>query len=422
MANPSNTPSPIDPVKLDRLAEVAIKVGLQLQAGQDLVLTAPIAALPLVRRIAHHAYEAGAGIVTPIFSDEELTLIRYRKGQDLSFDRAPGWLYEGMAKAFSNNAARLAIAGDDPMLLAHEDPAKVARANRANSMAYKPALEKITGFDINWNIVSYPSPSWAKQVFPEDSDDDAVRKLADAIFAASRVDVDDPIAAWKAHNAALKARWTWLNEKNFAALHFQGPGTDLTIGLADGHRWKGGASEAKNGITCNPNIPTEEVFTTPHAQRVDGVVRSTKPLAHQGTLIENIECRFEGGRVVEAKATRGAEVLNKVMDTDEGARRLGEVALVPNSSPISRSGLLYFNTLFDENAACHIALGQCYADCFINGKSLTPDEIAARGGNRSLIHIDWMIGSAEIDIDGIGKSGVREPVMRGGEWAQSLPA
>ncbi|HHY50491.1 MAG TPA: aminopeptidase [Alphaproteobacteria bacterium] len=422
MANPSNTPSPIDPVKLDRLAEVAIKVGLQLQAGQDLVLTAPIAALPLVRRIAHHAYEAGAGIVTPIFSDEELTLIRYRKGQDLSFDRAPGWLYEGMAKAFSNNAARLAIAGDDPMLLAHEDPAKVARANRANSMAYKPALEKITGFDINWNIVSYPSPSWAKQVFPEDSDDDAVRKLADAIFAASRVDVDDPIAAWKAHNAALKARWTWLNEKNFAALHFQGPGTDLTIGLADGHRWKGGASEAKNGITCNPNIPTEEVFTSPHAQRVDGVVRSTKPLAHQGTLIENIECRFEGGRVVEAKATRGAEVLNKVMDTDEGARRLGEVALVPNSSPISRSGLLYFNTLFDENAACHIALGQCYADCFINGKSLTPDEIAARGGNRSLIHIDWMIGSAEIDIDGIGKSGVREPVMRGGEWAQSLPA
>ena len=419
MAHPSNS-TPIDPVKLDKLAEVAIKVGLQLQAGQDLVLTAPVTALPLVRRIAAHAYKAGAGLVTPIFSDEELTLARYHNASEESFDRAPGWLYEGMAKAFSGNAARLAVAGDNPMLLANEDPAKVARANRANSMAYKPALEKITGFDINWNIVAYPSPNWARQVFPSDSEDEAVRRLADAIFAASRVDVADPIAAWKAHNAALRARHSWLNSKNFAALHFQGPGTDLTVGLADEHQWKGGASESKNGITCNPNIPTEEVFTTPHAQRVDGHVTSTKPLAHQGTLIENIQVTFAGGRITDAKATRGAEVLNKVIDTDEGARRLGEVALVPHSSPISKSGLLFFNTLFDENAACHIALGQCYADCFINGKSLTPEEIAARGGNKSLIHIDWMIGSDKIDIDGIGQDGSREPVMRKGEWAQAV--
>ncbi|HQZ13604.1 MAG TPA: aminopeptidase, partial [Devosia sp.] len=407
-------------VKLDKLAEVAIKVGLQLQPGQDLVLTAPMAALPLVRRIAVHAYKAGAGVVSPIFSDEELTLARYRNANDESFDRAPGWLYEGMAKAFSQNAARLAIAGDNPMLLANEDPAKVARSNRANSLAYKPALEKITGFDINWNIVSYPSANWAKQVFPNDSEDEAVRKLAEAIFAASRVNVEDPIAAWQAHNAALKARWTWLNECSFQALHFTGPGTDLTVGLADGHRWKGGASEAKNGITCNPNIPTEEVFTTPHAMRVDGHVSSTKPLAHNGTLIENIQVTFKDGRITEAKATRGAEVLNKVIDTDEGARRLGEVALVPNSSPISASGLLFYNTLYDENAACHIALGQCYADCFVNGKSLTPEQIAAQGGNRSLIHIDWMIGSGKVDIDGIGKDGSRRPVMRQGEWAQAL--
>ncbi len=422
MAYPSNSSSPIDPERLDKLAQVAIHVGLQLQTGQDLVLTAPMAAVPLVRRIAEHAYKAGANLVTPIFSDEELTLARYRHAPDESFDRAPGWLYEGMAKAFGNNAARLAIAGDNPMLLSNEDPAKVARANRANSMAYKPALEKITGFDINWNIVSYPSLSWAKQVFPNDSEDEAVRKLSEAIFAASRVDQPDPIAAWKAHNAALKARWTWLNERGFYAIHFKGPGTDLTVGLADGHRWKGGASEAKNGITCNPNIPTEEVFTTPHALRVDGAVRSTKPLAHQGTLIENIAVTFKDGRITEAHASRGEEVLLKVMDTDDGARRLGEVALVPHSSPISKSGLLFFNTLFDENAASHIALGQCYADCFIDGKSLTPDEMAARGGNKSLIHIDWMIGSGEIDVDGVDKDGKREPVMRKGEWAQALPA
>ena len=409
--------SPIDAAKLDKLAEVAIKVGLQLQPGQDLVMTAPSTALPLVRRIAEHAYKAGAGVVTPIISDEEVTLARYRNANDASFDRAPAWLYAGMAKAFEGNAARLAIAGDNPMMLAGQDPAKVARANRANSMAYKPALEKITGFDINWNIVAYPSPAWAKQVFPEDAEDVAIEKLANAIFAASRVDQADPIAAWKAHNADLKRRWTWLNEQRFAALAYTGPGTDVTIGLADGHQWKGGASESKNGITCNPNIPTEEVFTTPHAMRVEGYVSSTKPLSHNGTLIDGIRVKFEGGKIVEAKATKGEDVLNKVMDTDEGGRRLGEVALVPHSSPISQSSILFYNTLFDENAACHIALGQCYADCFVGGKSLTPEQIQAQGGNKSLIHIDWMIGSDKIDIDGVKADGSKVPVMRKGEWA-----
>ena len=414
----TSAPNPIDPVKLDRLAEVAIKVGLRLEPGQDLILTAPMSAIPLVRRIAVHAYKAGAGIVQPIFSDEELTLARYANAADASFDRAPGWLYEGMANAFSGNAARLAISGDNPMMLAGQDPDKVARANRATSLAYRPALEKITGFDINWNIVSYPNTAWAKLVFPDLPEDEAVHKLAEAIFAASRVNNDDPIAAWAAHNASLKARWTWLNEHNFASLHYSGPGTDLTIGLADGHRWKGGASEAKNGITCNPNIPTEEVFTTPHALRVEGHVSSTKPLSHNGTLIDGIRVKFEAGRIVEAKAEKGEDVLNKVMDTDEGGRRLGEVALVPHSSPISQSGILFYNTLFDENAASHIALGQCYADCFVNGKSLTPDEIAARGGNKSLIHIDWMIGSDQIDIDGVRQDGSTVPVMRKGEWAR----
>ena len=416
-ANPLSYSDVIDQTKLDRLAEVAIKVGLQLQAGQDLVLTAPIAALPLVRKIVEHAYKAGAGLVTPIFSDEGVTLARYHNAPDASFDKATGWLYEGMAKAFAGNAARLAISGDNPMLLASEDPDKVARASRANSTAYRPAMEKIVNFDINWNIVSYPNPSWAKQVFPNDDETTAVKKLADAIFAASRVDGEDAVGNWRDHNAALRKRHSWLNGKRFSALHYTGPGTDLTIGLADDHEWHGGASMAKNGITCNPNIPTEEVFTTPHSQRVSGYVRSTKPLAHQGTLIDNIQVTFEGGRIVSAKASKGEEVLNKLIDTDEGARRLGEVALVPHSSPISASGLLFFNTLFDENAACHIALGQCYSKCFIDGAKLSPEEIAAKGGNKSLIHVDWMIGSAEIDIDGVNADGSTEPVFRKGEWA-----
>ena len=407
----------IDPHKLDKLAEVAIKVGLQLQKGQDLVLTAPLVAVPLVRLITAHAYKAGASTVTTFYSDEETTLARYRHGHDESFDRAPNWLYDGMAKAYENGAARLAIAGDNPLLLSQEDPAKVGRANKATSIAYKPALEHISNFDINWNICSYPNPSWAKLVFPDLPLEEAVRKLADAIFAASRVDRDDPVTAWADHNAELRKRSTWLNGERFSALHFTGPGTDLKVGLADGHEWHGGASTAKNGVTCNPNIPTEEVFTTPHALKVEGHVSSTKPLSHQGTLIDDIQVRFEGGRIVEAKASKGEAVLNKVLDTDEGARRLGEVALVPHSSPISASGVLFYNTLFDENASCHIALGQCYSKCFLDGASLSQDQIKAQGGNSSLIHIDWMIGSDKVDIDGIRADGSKVPVMRQGEWA-----
>jgi len=412
-----NFSASIDPVKLDRLAEVAVKVGLRLRQGQDLLLTAPAVALPLVRKIAEHAYKAGAGIITPILSDDEFTLARYRFGQDFSFDRAAGWLYEGMAKAFSDNTARLAIVGDNPMLLSGQDPAKVARASKAQSRAYQPALERIVNFDTNWNIISYPNPAWAKQVFPNEPEDVAVARLADAIFSASRVDREDAIANWEKHNAVLRERTDWLNGQRFSALHYTGPGTDLTIGLADGHEWEGGASTAKNGITCNANIPTEEVFTTPHARRVSGHVVSSKPLSYQGTLIDNIQVKFEEGRIVAAKASRGEEVLNKVLDTDEGARRLGEVALVPHSSPISKSGLLFFNTLFDENAACHIALGQCYSKCFVDGTKLSPQQIAAQGGNQSLIHIDWMIGSDKTDIDGIHADGRRVPVFRKGEWA-----
>ena len=412
----------IDPAKLDKLATLAVTTGLGLREGQDLYLTAPIVALPLARRIAAAAYKAGAGIVTTLFSDEDMTLARYRNGRDLeSYDQKPlAGSTRAIAKAFSENTARLAIAGDNPMLLAAEDPEKVGRANRAMSKAYKPASEKITNFDTNWNIVPYPGTSWAKLVFPGDDEEIATRKLADAVFAACRVDRDDPIAAWAEHNGQLRRRQDWLTSMSFASLKYSGPGTDLTIGLADGHAWKGGASEARNGITCNPNIPTEEVFTTPHRLRVDGRVRSTKPLSHNGTLIENIEVRFEAGRVVEAHASRGEDVLLKAMDTDEGARRIGEVALVPNSSPISASGILFYNTLFDENAASHIALGQCYSKCFREFGNMTPEQITAAGGNTSNIHIDWMIGSGKIDIDGIDRDGGATPLMRKGEWVSAI--
>lgn len=409
--------SPIDPKKLEKLAEVAIQVGLGLKPGQDLYMTSPTSALPLARQIAEQAYKAGAGLVTTIFTDEEMTLARFKYGQEVSFDRAAAWLYEGVANAFENNTARLAIAGDNPMLLAGQDPEKVSRANRALSRAYKPAQSKIVNFDINWTIVPYPGASWARQVFPNDEEEVAIGRLADAIFDATRISRPDPVAAWAEHNAQLKERQEWLTGKNFRALKYVGPGTDLTLGLAEGHAWKGGATASRNGVVCNPNIPSEEVFTTPHRLRVDGVVRSTKPLSHNGTLISDIAVKFVEGRIVEAHASRGEDVLIKAMDTDEGGRRIGEVALVPHSSPISQSGILFYNTLFDENAASHIALGQCYSECFLDGKTITPEEVARRGGNSSFIHIDWMIGSGEIDVDGIGQDGSVTPVMRKGEWA-----
>ena len=407
----------ISSAHIDRLAELAVKTGLALQPGQDLMITAPIEALPLVRRITDYAYKSGAGVVTPIFSDPEIVLSRYRNAFDTSFDQAANWLYDGMGAAFDNNTARLAIVGDDPMLLANEDPQKVGRVNKANSQALTPARERITRFDINWNIVAWPGLAWAKRMFPDLPGNEAQGKLAEAIFSASRVNVSNPIEAWNKHNKNLRERSDWLNQQNFDSLHFSGPGTDLKVGLADGHEWMGGASLARNGITCNPNIPSEEVFTTPHCMKVQGKVSSTKPLSHQGTLIDNICVKFEAGSITEAHASKGEEVLLKVLDSDEGARRLGEVALVPHSSPISQSGLLFYNTLFDENAASHIALGQCYSKCFRGGENLSKDEIIKRGGNSSMIHIDWMIGSEEINVDGMNSNGASIPIFRNGEWA-----
>ena len=402
--------------KLDRLAQVAVQSGLGLAPGQELVMTASVDALPLARKITEHAYKAGASLVTTFFADDASALLRYKYAPDASFDKAASWLYEGMAAAYRNGAARLAITSANPSLLSKEDPEKVSRANRAMSKAYRPALELITRHDINWTIVSAGTPVWAAAMFPELRADEALAKLWNAIFAASRADQADPVAAWKAHDAHLHARANWLNEKRYAALHFKGPGTDLKVGLADDHLWLGGGTTAGNGNYCIPNMPTEEVFTTPHKDRVDGTVRSTKPLSHQGTMIEDIAVRFEGGKIVEAHAAKGEMVLQRMIETDEGARRLGEVSLVPNSSPISASGLLFLNTLFDENAACHIALGQAYSTCLKDGDKLTPEQLAAKGANDSLIHVDWMIGSGKMDVDGITADGTAEPVLRAGEW------
>jgi aminopeptidase len=410
------SPSQAFETKLDRLADVAVNVGLGLARGQELVMTAPLEAAPLVRRITEHAYRAGANLVTTLFTDDEATLARYRFAQDESFDRAPGWLQDGLAAAYKAGSARLAITGANPALLAGQDSTKVSRANVAFSKASRPALELITRHEINWTIVAAATPAWAKLVFPELPEDEAVSQLWDAIFRTTRIDGPDPVGNWRAHGAALQNRVKLLNDQRFSALRYEGPGTDFTLGLADNHLWCGGGSTAKNGIFGFPNMPTEEVFTTPHKDRADGTVTSTKPLSYQGTLIEGIRVDFKSGAIVRVNADKGEAVLQSMIGTDEGARRLGEVALVPHSSPISQSGLLFWNTLFDENAASHIALGQSYSTCLIDGNSFSKAELAAKGANESLIHVDWMIGSGELDIFGVFSGGHSIPLMRQGEW------
>jgi aminopeptidase len=406
--------------KLDRLAAVAVNVGLGLARGQELVMTAPLEALPLARRVTEHAYKAGASLVTTLFTDEQATLMRFRHAPDESFDRVADWLQNGLASAYRGGAARLAITGGNPALLAREDPNKVARANLALSKASRPALDLITRHEINWTIVAFATPDWALTVFPDEPADVAVAHLWDAIFAVTRIDAPHPVADWKAHSAHLQERAQFLNNKRFAALHFEGPGTDLRVGLAEGHLWLGGGTTARNGITCLPNMPTEEVFTTPHKDLTEGTVTSTKPLSYQGTLIEDIRVRFESGRIVEATATKGEAVLRRMLETDDGASRLGEVALVPHSSPIAKRGLLFWNTLFDENAASHIALGQAYSACLRDGDTLDAAQLASKGANSSLIHVDWMIGSGLIDVNGIAADGSVEPLMRQGEWASEV--
>jgi aminopeptidase len=407
---------------LDRYAELTVRSGLNVAAGQQVLITAPLAAVELVRRITEHAYKAGASLVTTLYSDEKTTLARFEHGADASFDVAPAWLFNGMAEAFRGNTARLAIIGEDPALLAGQDVNKVARANRARSTAYKPAIELITGFAVNWCVITCATPAWAKSVFPDLPPEAALAALWHAIFKCTRADLADPVGAWDLHAKVLHARTAFLNDKRYKALAYKAPGTDFTLGLIDDHVWVGGASQAKNGIVCNPNIPSEEVFSMPHRERVDGVVRATKPLSYQGTFIDGIAVTFEKGRIVKSHADKGHDVFKKMIETDEGAARLGEVALVPHSSPISASGLVFNETLFDENAASHIAVGQAYSQNIADAEKLSPDARLKKGMNTSLVHVDWMIGSGEMDIDGILADGKREPLMRKGEWAVALPS
>ena len=404
-------------------ADLTVAIGLNLQPGQRLLIIGPIAnggasleAAPLVREITASAYRAGARLVETLWGDEAALAARLRYAPRDSFEEFSAWLPAALVQHVAAGHAVLSIYANDPDQLKDAPHDLVGSLQQATAKSVRPFREYISRNQTNWAVVGAAASTWAARVFPGLEPSQQVPRLWDAISHLCRLDRPDPIAAWERHLSDLAARTDYLNRKQYSALRYTGPGTALTIGLPPGHQWVGGRSANAAGVLFAPNLPTEEVFTMPHKDRVDGVVRSTKPLSYGGTLIEHFSLRFEQGRVVEVKAERNESVLRRLVEMDAGAARLGELALVPHSSPVAETGLLFYNTLFDENAASHVALGAAYKFTLRGGEGMTEEEFERAGGNRSAAHVDFMIGSRELDVDGVLPGGAIEPVMREGEW------
>lgn len=409
--------------KMKAYADLAIHVGLNLQKGQRLLIRgplvygAPISAAPLILAITKSAYQAGARLVDVMWGDEQTELLRFQYAPRDSFEEVSGWKTDGPYEHVKRGDAVISISGINPDLLKGQDPDLVSLYTTSIWKKLDPFLKVTSNNNVNWLVLSVPTPGWSVKVFPNLTPGERESKMWETIFKLCRLDQADPIAAWKAHVKHLEARSKYLNEKRFSYFHYTGPGTDFTVGFPDGVLWVAASEKTSTGISFIANIPTEEVFTLPHKDRAEGVIHSSLPLNFGGTLIDDFSLRFEGGRVVNASAKVGESVLQKMIATDDGSCRLGEVAIVPYSSPISQSGLLFYNTLLDENAACHLALGNAYQTTLKGGGSLSDDEFKAAGGNVSVLHVDFMVGSNQVNIDGILPDGRTEPVLRSGDWA-----
>ncbi len=407
---------------LEKYAEVILKVGLNLQPGQRLLIqpfdfSTPIFELaPFVRLLVRKAYQIGARFVEVFWNDPQLYLIRLQHASRDSFEEFSTWRRDASLEFTQKGDAKLTIDAFDPDLLIDQDLELMTIVERTALKHYKPVSELTMKNVTNWVTISAPVEGWANKVFPDLPPNNRKAKLWDKIFDICRVKQKDPVLAWNDHVNQLLARSKYLNHKQYTALKLNGPGTDLTIGLPKGHIWVGGREKSQNGIDFIPNIPTEEIFTVPHRDMTEGIVTATKPLP-LNIIIEDFTLTFSKGRVVSATAKKGKEMLDKVFEIDEGASYLGEIALVPHSSPISQSNLLFYNVLIDENASCHIALGKAYKPCLENGDKMSDEEFMTAGGNISLTHIDFMIGSGEMDVDGIIEDGTVEAIMRKGEWA-----
>lgn len=403
--------------KLEQYAELAVKVGVNIQKGQYLLINTTTDALDFTKIVVKKAYEAGAGRVHVNFTDEAITRMFYEHGADEEFDKFPEWIVAQRDECIERKGALLWIDAEDPDLLAGIPVNRISAQQKAAGEALVNYRKAIMNDDIAWSIIAVPSKKWAAKVFPDLPEEEQMNALWEAIFKTVRIGEGDPVELWRNHIAALEERAKQLNSKKYAKLHYKAPGTDLTIELPDKHIWASGSSKTPEGVTFIANMPTEEVYTLPNKYGVNGYVSNTKPLVYQGNIIDAFTLTFEKGKIVETRAGVGNELLQELIATDEGAAYLGEVALVPHESPISLSGILYYNTLFDENASNHLAIGEAYPTCFEGGRELEEGQLESLGINVSIVHEDFMIGSAEMDIDGILPDGTVEPIFRKGNWA-----
>ena len=401
----------------EKYAELALRTGVNLQKGQALMVNSSIEGVEFTRIVVRKAYELGAKKVTINWQDDDITLLKYLHESEEVLTDISDWQVEKYLEFAKDGGALLSIRSTNPDLLKDADAKKVAAATKASAEAMKEFRQYTMNDRIAWSIISIPTGDWSQKIFPGTEVEEAKEKLWEQIFKIVRVDQEDPIKAWDEHNETLKKAHAILNEKKYKELRFTAPGTDITFGLPEGHIWKGGGAYTTDGLHFNPNMPTEEVFTVPHKYEVNGIVRNTKPLVYNGNMIDNFSLTFKDGAVVDFEAEKGYDTLAHLLDTDEGAKRLGELALVPDASPISQSGLIFYNTLFDENASCHVALGKAYPTNLEGGSEMSDEELDKHGVNDSLTHVDFMIGSSELDIDGVLPDGSTEAVFRKGAWA-----
>lgn len=403
---------------LKKYAQLLINKGVNIQKGHTLVITIDVNQNDFAQLLTEAAYQAGASEVVVDYTDDRITKSKLLYADEDRITTVPQYLVDKSLYFLDKKASRLAIRSSDPNAFAGVDSKRLADATKAVALALNEQRQATQANKVSWNLAAAAGPEWAAMVFPDlSSQEEQVDALWDAIFKMNRIYDNDPIKAWDEHEARLSEKASKLNKAQFTALHYRAPGTDLTIGLPKNHLWESAGSYNAQGETFIANMPTEEVFTAPDYRRADGYVQSTKPLSYAGVIIENMTFTFKDGLIVDVKADKGEETIKRLVEENDGARSLGEVALVPHKTPISLSGLTFFNTLFDENASNHLAIGSAYAFNIEGGTQMSNEELKAAGLNRSTTHVDFMIGSDQMDIDGIDQEGNAVPIFRGGEWA-----
>lgn len=403
---------------LGKYARLITKVGVNVQKGDTVVVYASVEQAGLARLVTKNAYALGAEEVIVKWNDDTVSRELLTHASNETLGNVPAYVKAEAEEFATKRVTRISIVSQDPDALLGVDTKKVATFQAARGKALQAVMQATQSNKLRWTVVAASSPAWAKKVFPDlDSNEAQVDALWDEIFKTTRIYSDDPVKAWQEHDQAMRTQAEKLNQEQFSALHYTAPGTDITIGLPKNHIWEGAGSFAADGKEFMANMPTEEVFTAPDKNRIDGYITSTKPLSYAGTTLNHMKFTFKAGKVVEYSAESGEEILKSLLEIDEGAKSLGEVALVPDPSPISQSGITFYNTLFDENASNHLALGAAYPFSVAGGTEMTEKELAEAGLNSSQTHVDFMVGSAEMDIDGIKNDGTVVPIFRNGDWA-----